>query len=141
MPVTPRGGEAALFCSSSVLPLLPMGQDCHDELVFGAVGGDGDEPWLAQGLRQICFPLLLWPPRDCSGAELSRTPEVPVVLVSCWLTLLCERPFHCSCLHPMLLLPALSWVPQNLQAAALLRGLGYLRTYSPWAGRDKSCQL
>lgn len=83
MPVRPRGGGApwaALFCSRFVLPLLSMGQDCHDECwylmlleVMGMSHGWSRAPLslLEQGLTQIWFSLFLWPPRDHSGVELS----------------------------------------------------------------------
>lgn len=90
-------------------------------------------------------------PFSCGFQEAAQvwnclgTPEVPVVLFPCWLTLLSERAFHSFCLHPLFLLPAPELGPTeppcSISAEAWLGGLTLLRTYSPQAGRDKFPQL
>lgn len=77
-----KGSWGSLGCSVLlwVCAATAMGQGCHDECwylmlleVMGMSHGSPRAPLslLDQGLRQICFSPVLWPPRDCSGVELS----------------------------------------------------------------------
>lgn len=141
------GSWGSLGCSGAVLPLLPMGQDCCDErrclMLLELLGMSQGSP-LSAGPGAEADLLLTFP---VASKGLPRCGAVWGLLNFQWFWSLAG--LHCfvkglftvsACTPCPSCLP-LSWVPQNSPAPSLLGDLALLRTYSPWACRDKSPEL
>lgn len=138
MPVTPRGVGLLWVCSVTAAHGTRL---MRWVLAFDAGREDGDEPWPSAGPRAEANLLLTFP---VASKGLPGCGAIWRHLKFQWFWSLAGlhcfvkglfTVFACTSCSSCLLL---SWVPQNPPAPSLLGGLALLRTYSPWARRDKS---